>query len=94
MDGSTVVGSQLAVAQALGCTDIANQLSKGVAGMSASTMQDESYIQRINTKGGADCSKACDDADIGDKLTTDALGQARVSSMWVDQSGNKASKYC
>ena len=69
MDGSTVVGSQLAVAPALGGTNIANQLSKGVAGMSAGTMQDVSYIQRINTQGGADFSKACGDADIGDTLT-------------------------
>ena len=27
------------------------------------------YIQRINTKGGQDLSKACGPADVGDKLT-------------------------
>ena len=68
-DGSTVVGSQLAVAPALGGTNIAYQLSKGVAGKDAGAMQDVTYIQRINTKGGADFSKACGEADVGDKLT-------------------------
>ena len=69
MDGSTVVGSQLAVAPALGATNLPNQLSKGVAGKNAGAMLDVAYIQRINTKGGLDFSKSCGDADIGDKLT-------------------------
>ena len=69
MDGSTVVGSQLAVSPALGATNIPNQLSRGVAGKNAGAMQDVGYIQRINTKGGMDLSKACGEADVGDKLT-------------------------
>lgn len=68
-DGSTVVGTQLAVAPALGATNLANQLSKGVAGMNPGAMQDVAYIQRINTKGGLDFSKACGDSDVGDKMT-------------------------
>jgi len=33
-------------------------------------LQNVSYIQRIKTKGGQELSKACTQADIGDKLTT------------------------
>ena len=69
MDGSTVVGSQLAVSPAVGATNLSNQLSRGVAGKNAGVMQDVGYIQRINTKGGMDLSKACGEADVGDKLT-------------------------
>ena len=68
MDGSTVVGSQLAVSPALGATNLSNQLSKGVAGKNVGAMQDVAYIQRINTKGGLDFSKACGEADVGDKM--------------------------
>ena len=67
MDGSTVVGSQLAVSPALGATNLSNQLSKGVAGKNVGAMQDVAYSQRINTKGGLDFSKACGEADVGDK---------------------------
>ena len=37
--------------------------------MNAGAMQNVTYIQRINTKGGQDLSKACGPADVGDKLT-------------------------
>ena len=68
-DGSTVVGTQLAVAPSLGGNNIDQQLSKGIAGMSVGAMQDVTYIQRINTKGGTGFSKACEAVDVGDKLT-------------------------
>lgn len=68
-DGSTVVGTQIAIAPALGSNNIAVQLSKGTPGMNAGAMQNVTYIQRINTKGGQDISKACGPSDIGDKLT-------------------------
>ena len=68
-DGSTVIGSQLAIAPTTGGNNIALQLSKGAPGMNAGAMQNVTYIQRINTKGGQDFSKACTQADIGDKMT-------------------------
>ena len=69
MDGSTVVGTQLAIAPVLGSNNIALQLSKGNPGTTAGALQGVTYVQRINTKGGQDLSKACTSADIGDKLT-------------------------
>ena len=69
MDGSTVIGTQIAIAPVLGSTNIAIQLSKGAPGMASGAMQNVTYIQRINTKGGQDLSKACGPSDIGDKLT-------------------------
>ena len=68
-DGSTVIGTQIAIAPAIGGNNIAIQLSKGAPGMNAGVMQNVTYIQRVNTKGGQDISKACSAADIGDKLT-------------------------
>ncbi len=69
MDGSTVVGTQIALSPVLGSNNIATQLSKGTSGMNAGVLQNISYIQRINTKGGQDISKPCTQADIGDKVT-------------------------
>ena len=68
-DGSTVVGTQIAIAPTTGGNNIAVQLSKGAPGLNAGAMQNVTYIQRINTKGGQDLSKACGPADVGDKLT-------------------------
>ena len=45
------------------------QLSKGTPGAAAGVLQNVTYIQRIKTKGGQDLSKACTQADLGDKLT-------------------------
>ncbi len=69
MDGSTVVGTQIALSPVLGSNNIALQLSKGTPGSNAGVLQNISYIQRINTKGGQDISKPCTQADIGDKVT-------------------------
>ena len=68
-DGSTVIGTQMAIAPTTGGNNIALQLSKGAPGMNAGAMQNVTYIQRINTKGGQDLSKACGPSDVGDKLT-------------------------
>ena len=68
-DGSTVIGTQMAIAPTTGGNNIAIQLSRGAPGMNAGAMQGVTYIQRINTKGGQDLSKACGPADVGDKLT-------------------------
>jgi Protein of unknown function (DUF3455) len=69
IDGSSVVGSQLAVAPVLGATNLPMQLSKGTTGAGAGMLQNVSYIQRIKTKGGLDFSKPCTQAEIGDKMT-------------------------
>ena len=69
IDGSTVVGTQVALSPVVGSNNIALQLSKGTPGLNAGVLQNISYIQRINTKGGQDISKPCTQADIGDKLT-------------------------
>lgn len=69
MDGSSVVGMQVAVAPRPGSTNLALQLAKGTPAAMPGAMQDITYIQRIRTKGGQDLSKACSQADLGDKLT-------------------------
>ena len=69
MDGSVVVGTQLALAPSPGGNNIPTQLSKGTPGAASGAMQNITYIQRLNTKGGQDISKACGAADIGDKVT-------------------------
>jgi len=69
MDGSSVVGMQVAVAPRPGATNLAYQLSKGTPGALPGAMQNITYIQRIKTKGGQDLSKACTQTDVGDKLT-------------------------
>ena len=68
-DGSTVIGTQIAIAPTIGSNNIAIQLSKGAPGMNGGAMQNVTYIQRVNTKGGQDITKACSAADVGDKLT-------------------------
>ena len=68
-DGSSVVGNQVAMAARPGATNLDYQLSKGTPGAGAGVLQNVTYIQRIKTKGGRDLSKACTQADLGDKLT-------------------------
>jgi hypothetical protein len=69
VDGSGVVGSQIAIAPVIGATNLPMQLSTGTPGAGAGVLQNVSYIQRIKTKGGQDFSKACTQSDLGDKLT-------------------------
>jgi hypothetical protein len=69
MDGSSVIGTQIALAPTIGGNNIAMQLSKGNPGLTSGAMTGVTYIQRINTKGGQDLSRACAAADLGDKLT-------------------------
>ncbi|MEO6016745.1 MAG: DUF3455 domain-containing protein [Polaromonas sp.] len=69
MDGSSVVGTQVAIAPRPGATNLAYQLSKGTPGAGPGVLQNVTYIQRIKTKGGQDLSKACGQADLGSKLT-------------------------
>ena len=69
MDGSSVVGQQIAVAPRPGATNLAYQLSKGTPGAAPGVLQNITYIQRVKTKGGQDLSKACAQSNLGDKLT-------------------------
>ena len=69
MDGSSVVGMQLAVAPRVGAGNLPLQLSKGTPGMTPGVLSNITYIQRINTKGGQDFGKACTQNDLGAKLT-------------------------
>jgi len=69
VDGSSVVGQQVAVAPRPGATNLAYQLSKGTPAGTAGVLQNVTFIQRIKTKGGQDLSKSCTQADLGDKLT-------------------------
>ncbi len=68
-DGSSVVGTQMAISPVVGAINIPIQLSKGASSANAGVLQNISYIQRINTKGGQDFSKPCGQADIGSKMT-------------------------
>ncbi|WP_411885808.1 DUF3455 domain-containing protein [Polaromonas sp. YR568] len=70
IDGSSVVGTQVALAPRVGATNLPQQLSTGASGATPGVLQNVTYIQRIKTKGGQDLSKACTQADLGDKLTT------------------------
>ena len=69
VDGSSVIGAQLAIAPVVGATNLPVQLVRGTPGASSGMLQNVTYIQRINTKGGLDFTKACTQADIGDKMT-------------------------
>ena len=69
MDGSSVVGEQVAEAPRPGATNLTYQLSKGTPGAAPGVLQNITYIQRIKTKGGQDLSKACTQTDMDDKLT-------------------------
>ena len=69
VDGSAVIGTQIAIAPQLGGTNIPLQLASGKGAAGPGMLQNVTYIQRIKTKGGQDFSKACTQADLGDKLT-------------------------
>ena len=68
-DGSSVVGTQVAISPVVGSNNIALQLSKGTSSLTGGALRNISYIQRINTKGGQDISKPCTQVEIGNKLT-------------------------
>ena len=69
IDGSSVVGTQLAVAPVIGTTNLPMQLSRGTSGAGTGMLQNVSYVQRIKTKGGLDFTKPCTQAEMGDKMT-------------------------
>ncbi|MDB5884966.1 MAG: hypothetical protein JWR74_1137 [Polaromonas sp.] len=69
MDGSSVVGMQVAIAPRPGASNLPFQLSKGTPGAASGAMQNITYIQRVKTKGGLELTKACTQTDVGDKQT-------------------------
>ena len=66
MDGSKLTGAQVAVAPA-GTGNIPSQLVKGNPAMGSGAMSGVTYIQRVNTMGGAAPASACDAANAGAK---------------------------
>ena len=69
MDGSSVVGTQVALAPRPGASNLAYQLSTGASSATPGALQNITYIQRIKTKGGVELTKACTQNDVGDKQT-------------------------
>lgn len=68
VDGSSVVGSQIAVAPN-GEYTLPLQLSRAEPSMGSGALQGISYIQRVNTKGGIEKTKPCAALNTGEKLT-------------------------
>jgi Protein of unknown function (DUF3455) len=67
-DGSSVVGTQVAIAPVVGSIHIPLQLSKAAPGAAPGMMQNITYVQRVNTKNGQDFPSACTQADLGKKI--------------------------
>ena len=68
-DGSSVTGTQVAIAPVVGSTHIPLQLSTGAPGGAPGMMQNITYIQRVNTKNGLDFVSACTQAELGQRVT-------------------------
>lgn len=66
-DGSTVVGTQIAIEPVVGAIHIPLQLSSGMSGDAPGILRNVTYIQRVNTKNGQDFVKPCTQADLGEK---------------------------
>jgi len=65
-DGSRVTATQVAVA-AGGAADIPLQLVRANPATGAGVMQDVSYIQRVNTRGGVAPAMACGAANVAQR---------------------------
>ncbi len=68
MDGSSVVGSQIAVATN-GEFNLPLQLARAEPSVGTGALQNVSFIQRIKTKGGVEKTKPCTTANGGEKVT-------------------------
>ena len=68
-DGSSVTGTQVAIAPVVGGIHIPLQLSTGVSSAAPGMLKNISYIQRVNTKNGLDFVNACTQAELGKKVT-------------------------
>lgn len=68
IDGSSIVGTQVAVASN-GEFTLPLQLARAEPSMGTGALQNISFIQRINTKGGVEKAKPCAAVNTGEKLT-------------------------
>ncbi len=68
IDGSSVVGTQAAVAPN-GEFNLPLQLARAEPSVGTGALQNVSFIQRINTKGGVEKTKPCSAINTGEKLT-------------------------
>ncbi len=68
VDGSSVVGTQIAVAPN-GEYTLPLQLSRAEPSMGTGALQGITFIQRVNTKGGVEKTKPCAALNNGEKLT-------------------------
>ncbi|MES2414858.1 MAG: DUF3455 domain-containing protein [Pseudomonadota bacterium] len=64
-DGSSVVGTQVAVEPVVGGIHIPLQLSTAKSGPTPGMVSNITYIQRVNTKNGADFVNACTQTELG-----------------------------
>lgn len=68
-DGSSVVGTQVAVAPVIGDVHLPLQLSTGARSAAPGMLQDITYIQRVNTKNGRQFASPCTQSEIGKQVT-------------------------
>ena len=68
IDGSSVVGTQVSTAPN-GEYNLPLQLARAEPSMGMGALQNISFIQRINTKGGVEKTKPCSALNTGEKLT-------------------------
>jgi hypothetical protein len=68
-DGSSVTGTQVAVSPVVGGIHIPLQLSTGASASAPGSLQNVTYIQRLNTKNGQDFVNACTQSEIGNHVT-------------------------
>lgn len=68
-DGSSVTGTQVAVSPVVGGIHIPLQLSTGASASAPGSLQNVTYIQRLNTKNGQDFVSACTQAELGQRVT-------------------------
>ncbi|MES1978897.1 MAG: DUF3455 domain-containing protein [Pseudomonadota bacterium] len=64
-DGSSVVGTQVAIEPVVGGIHIPLQLSKAQSGPTPGMLSNITYVQRVNTKNGADFVTNCTQSELG-----------------------------
>lgn len=67
-DGSSVVGSQIAIEPVVGGIHIPLQLSTAQSGPVPGMLSNITYVQRVNTKNGADFVTACTQTELGKQV--------------------------
>ncbi len=64
-DGSSVVGTQVAIEPVVGGIHIPLQLSTAQSGPTPGMLSNITYVQRVNTKNGADFVTNCTQSELG-----------------------------